>query len=198
MDFRSIQGKNHLIEPIGYCQVRKTKKIGAQVRSTTEQFLIHEIAYEFVSPILCIPKPTRLDETSYCMEQIWGGTVLPSQAVPFFPQLVSELRRFKEFLITKNIYPIGFTIHQINNESIEGWARSCATPLYSLVDMSFFGIIQGSRVSIPKLCTVTLEEMNLVFEVFLKNKDTVSLNEQVMENPDLPFAAYFSKNNPSS
>jgi hypothetical protein len=188
MDFRSVQGKHHLIEPIGYCQVRKTKKVGAKVRSTTEQFLIHEIAYEFESSILCIPKPIRLEETSYCMEQIWGGTGLPPRAIPFFPLLVYELRRFRDFLISKNIYPAGFTILQIDKECIEGWSRPCANPLYALVDMSCFGIIQGPWVSIPKLSIVRLEDMNTCFELFLKNPEDTSLNEQVLDNPDLPFA----------
>jgi hypothetical protein len=190
MEFQSVRGKNHLIQPIGYCEVRKTRIVGSKVRSIQEQFLIHQVAYEFESPLLCIPKPIRLEETSYTMEQIWAGSYLPPLVIPYFPLLVSELRRFRDFLVSRNLYPIGFTILQIGPESIERWARTPSTPQFALVDTSHFGVIQGSWVSIPKLCITTLNEMNTFFEVFLSKKEEASLQEELLDHPDLPFAKF--------
>ena len=158
------------------------------MRSIQEQFLIHQVAYDFESPLLCIPKPLRLEETSYCMEQIWVGSVLPPRAIPFFPFLVDELRRFKDFLVSKNLYPVGFTILQISAESIGGWARSHAMPQFALVDTSQFGVIQSPWVSIPKLCITTLGDMNRFFEVFLLKSSDSSPQEEILDHPDLPFA----------
>jgi hypothetical protein len=45
-------------------------------------------------------------------------------------------------------------------------------------------------VSIPKLCITTLNEMNTFFEVFLSKKEEASLQEELLDHPDLPFAKF--------
>jgi len=199
MDFRSVNGQHHLLEPIGYGQIRKTKKRGAPVRSATEQFLIHEVAYEFKSSTLLIPKPFRIEGNSYTMEQFWTGSVLPMNCMYVFPLLIAELRRFKEFLYTKNLYPVGFKILQINHESIETWERiPFSGPIYGLVDFSRFGIIQGPYVKIPKVDVVLLNKLDPIFELYflsflpLQNsientEDTEVVEEYITDTTSLPF-----------
>jgi len=169
MEFRSVLGRHHLIEPIGYGLVRKTRRRGAPVRSLREQFLIHQEVYEFDSPILFIPKPVTQEEDGYIMEEFTAYSVLPSDCIGMVPALVAELKRLRDFLVPRGIYPLGFTILLIVPDSVEGWERPCMSkdPLYGLVDMSHFSYIQGGVVSVPKVGRIRLSDANRIFDHYI-------------------------------
>ena len=165
MDFKSVLGRHHVIEPIGYGLVRKTRRPRAPVRSAREQFLIHQEVYEFDSPILFIPKPVAQEADGYTMEEIATYSVLPTDCIGMIPALVAELMRLRDFLVPRGIYPLGFTILLLVPESVMGWKRPCISidPLYGLVDVSHFSFIQEGVVSVPKVGRMRLSDADLVF-----------------------------------
>jgi hypothetical protein len=169
MEFRSVMGNHHLIEPIGYGLVRKTRRPRAPVRSAKEQFLIHQEVYEFDSPILFIPKPVAQEGDGYIMEEFVAYSVLPTDCIGMVPALVAELTRLRDFLVPRGIYPLGFTILLIVPESVAGWARPCTSidPLYGLVDVSRFCTIQGGIASVPKLGRIRLCDADMMFDRYI-------------------------------
>jgi hypothetical protein len=169
MDFKSVLGRHHLIEPIGYGLVRKTRRPRAPVRSAREQFLIHQEVYEFDSPILFIPKPVAQEADGYTMEEFATYSVLPTDCIGMIPALREELTRLRDFLVPRGIYPLGFTILLLVPESVVGWERPCISidPLYGLVDVSRFSFIQGGVVSVPKVGRIRRCETDVLFEHYI-------------------------------
>ena len=169
MEFRSVMGSHHLIQPIGYGLVRKIRRRGAPVHSAREQFLIHQEVYEFRSPILFIPKPVFQEGDGYTMEEFATYSVLPTDCIGMVPALVAELRRLRDFLVPRGIYPLGFAILLIHPESVKGWERPCTStdPLYGLIDVSRFCSVQGNVVSVPKIGYIRRCDADLVFERYI-------------------------------
>lgn len=143
MEFVSIVGSQHTIEPIGYHQVRKKRRrdIKYVVRSIQEQFLIHSIASDFRSPCLHIPTPLRIESSqSYIMDMIYHYTPMSPDKYKDFPQLFDELINFKNYMYTKGYFAAGFTI-----------LHHPESPMFVLVDFSQFGTIDSYFVMFPKI-----------------------------------------------
>lgn len=143
MEFVSIVGSQHTIEPIGYHQVRKKRRrdIKYVVRSIQEQFLIHSIASDFRSQCLHIPTPLRIESSqSYVMDMIYHFAPMSPDHYKDFPQLFEELINFKNYMYTKGYFAAGFTI-----------LRHPQSPMFVLVDFSQFGTIDSYFVMFPKI-----------------------------------------------
>jgi hypothetical protein len=135
LDFRSIFGRNHLIEPVGYGRVRKIVRLGSAVRSAREQFEIHETASQFPSTILRVPTPYSLIAPfSYTMEHVYEGIHIAPHEYASFSDLQAELTRFYEYMIACGYFPYGYTILK----PVFG--------AYTLLDFSEFGTVQRDRV----------------------------------------------------
>ena len=139
MEFLSTEGKNHILQPIGYNIIRKRIKPGKMLRSAVEQFAIQEIAHNFKSDVLYIPKPITLESNyAYTMEHVYGGIkVPPSEYYKCIP-LYLELCRFKYYMLENNFVPRDFTLIAHPSQRV------------ILVDMSKFGIVQDHHVRFPK------------------------------------------------
>lgn len=143
MEFVSIVGSQHTIEPIGYHQVRKKRRrdVKCVVRSIQEQFLIHSIASDFRSHCLYIPTPIRIESSqSYVMDMIYHFTPISPDHYKDFPQLFEELINFKNYMYTKGYFAAGFTI-----------LHHPESPQFVLVDFSQFGTIDSYFVMFPKI-----------------------------------------------
>lgn len=139
MEFTSIQGKRHLIEPIGYNIVRKKILPGKMLHSAVTQFEIHRKAFEFKSNLLFIPEPLTIESAySYTMKQIYEYRILTVneyiQHIAFF----LELCRYKQFMIDAGFWPRGFTV-------------ACnSVGQFMLFDFSDYGIIDKGYVKFPR------------------------------------------------
>jgi hypothetical protein len=144
MEFNSIVGGQHTIEPIGYNQVRKKLRTDVQtvVRSIREQFLIHSLASDFQSPHIIIPTPIRIESPkSYVMDMVYHFMPLDYCKFIDFPELFDELIRFKNYMYVRGYFAAGFTIlHHPERPHI-----------YVCVDFSQFGTIDSNFVMFPKI-----------------------------------------------
>jgi hypothetical protein len=143
MEFTSIVGSQHTIEPIGYNQVRKKLRTDVRlvVRSIREQFLIHSLACDFQSPIILIPNPIRIETSkSYIMDMIYHFAPLNPCEYTNDPELFEELIKFKNYMYIRGYFAAGFSI--LHHPS----ART-----YVLVDFSQFGSIDSNFVMFPKI-----------------------------------------------
>lgn len=143
MEFVSIVGSQHTIEPIGYHQVRKKRRRDVKyvVRSIQEQFLIHSIASDFRSHCLYIPTPLRIESPqSYIMDMVYHFVPLAPEHYKEFPELFNELIQFKNYMYTKGYFAAGFTI-----------LRHPQSSIFFIVDFSQFGTIDSYFVMFPKI-----------------------------------------------
>jgi hypothetical protein len=139
MEFLSVEGNNHIIEPIGYNMVRKRIKKGKMLRSAGEQYEIHRVATEFRSSCLCIPPPGVYESpTAYTMMQIYEcRKISPDEYFPRF-DLYLDLCNFKNFMLERGFMPRDFFVMEVFPNK------------YTLLDFSRFGIIAGGQVRFPK------------------------------------------------
>lgn len=153
MEYNSIDGSNHIIQPIGYMQARKTVKPRARTRSAREQFDIHMIAAEFTSELIYVPKPIRLESNrSYTMEMFLRGEWILPPLFSGIPRLMDEIVRFKNFMYLRGYFAAGFSIHRMLVDA------------YMLVDVSGFGQIQNNMVKFPRNPRIyTIYESELAF-----------------------------------
>lgn len=146
MEFTSIVGSQHTIEPIGYHQLRKKLRtdVRTAVRSIREQFLIHSLASDFQSPHIVIPEPIRIESSkSYIMDMVYHFMPLDPCKYKDFPELFEELIRFKNYMYVRGYFAAGFTIlHHPERPH-----------LYVLLDFSQFGTIDANFVMFPKIPT---------------------------------------------
>lgn len=143
MEFLSIVGSQHTIEPIGYHQVRKKRRTDVTyvVRSIKEQFQIHSLAHDFRSHCLYIPTPLRVESSqSYVMDMIYHFVPLAPEKYKEFPHLFEELINFKNYMYVRGYFAAGFTI-----------LRHPHSPIFVLVDFSQFGTIDSHFVMFPKI-----------------------------------------------
>jgi hypothetical protein len=148
MEFTSVLGSCHLLEPIGYNQVRKMI-VSRFVRSAVEQWEIHSLALHFESPVLYIPKLYNLESAgAYTMEQFYDGKLLNTDEYYGHAFLMSELERFKRYMISCGYWPFGFKVFHDGRHG-----------RYILIDFSRFGTIDGGQVKFPKIKKLfTLQE----------------------------------------
>lgn len=143
MEFTSIVGSQHTIEPIGYHQLRKKLRSDVKlvVRSIKEQFLIHSLASDFQSTRIVIPSPLRIESaTSYIMDMIYHFVPLNPSTYVNFPELFDELIRFKNYMYIRGYFAAGFTI--LHHPEVS---------MFVLVDFSQFGTIDSNFVMFPKI-----------------------------------------------
>jgi hypothetical protein len=164
MEFGSISASRHTIEPIGYNELRKTTRIGTNVRSATEQYEIHCIAQEFQSDILRIPTPYRLEShRSYVMEHVQDCTKLPSSSLSKLHELDLELLRFKQWCIDRYLFPMFFSILRSPSH-------------YILVDFSRFGVMDRGLIHVPGFAfKFTLSFIGLFYDVKYRNRRKTEL-----------------------
>lgn len=138
MEFKSVIGSHHLIEPIGYGIVRKVVKRGAPVRSAAEQFMIHSLAYTFVHPHIKTVKPICVESPrAYTMEQIYEGLLIPESDYQKHSELYVGLMEFQQFMAVRGYWPWGYKIL---------WnGHTCF-----ILDFSNFGTIDRDRIQFPK------------------------------------------------
>jgi len=148
MEFTSVLGSCHLMEPIGYNLVRKIIA-SRYVRSAVEQWDIHTHALLFDSPVLYIPKLYNLESAgAYTMEQFYDGILLKDEDYYLHAHFMSELERFKHHMIDCGYWPFGFKVFY---DSRQG--------RYILIDFSRFGTIDHGQVRFPKIKKIfSLEE----------------------------------------
>lgn len=149
MEFVSVRTAQHIIEPIGYGIARKTVRVGAQVLSATEQFVVQSYAAEFPSISLFIPKPIRLESTrSYTMEMIHESQkVAPLFRIEHDRPFLFEIARFVNYMYLGGYFVTGYDIFALSPNT------------YVLVGFSRTGFIQKDCVRFPKLpYTYTLAE----------------------------------------
>ena len=145
MEFNSIVGNQHTIEPIGYNQVRKKLRSDVKlvVRSIREQFLIHSLASDFQSKSIIIPSPLRIESSkSYVMDMVYNLSPMNPSDYTLLPELFEELIKFKNYMYVRGYFAAGFTILHHPEVSI-----------YALVDFSQFGTIDYNFVMFPKIPT---------------------------------------------
>lgn len=143
MEFNSIVGSQHTIEPIGYNQLRKKRRrdITYVVRSIQEQFMIHSLASDFQSPRIFIPCPLRIESSqSYVMDMVYNMSPLDPKEYKNHHELFEELIRFKNYMYIRGYFAAGFTILHRPNCNI-----------FVLVDFSQFGTIDSNFVMFPKI-----------------------------------------------
>lgn len=143
MEFTSIVGSQHTIEPIGYHQLRKKLRSDVKlvVRSIKEQFQIHSLASDFESTTIVIPKPLRIESSkSYIMDMVYHFSPLDPSTYKNVPELFDELIRFKNYMYIRGYFAAGFTILHHPDARI-----------YVLVDFSQFGTIDSNFVMFPKI-----------------------------------------------
>ena len=143
MEFTSIVGTQHTIEPIGYNQLRKKLRsdVKLYVRSIKEQYLIHSLASDFKSTCLVIPSPLRIESPkSYIMDMIYNFEPLSPSNYKNIPELFEELIQFKNFMYIRGYFAAGFTI-----------LHHPSSQMYVLVDFSLFGTIDSNFVMFPKI-----------------------------------------------
>ena len=156
MEFLSVEGKNHIIEPVGYNIVRKRIKRGKMLRSAPEQFAIHKVASEFRSIDLCIPPPIVCESVyAYTMLQLYQGRIVPP--TEYFPRfnLYSDICNFKTFMLERGFMLRDFFIMEVFPNK------------FALLDFSRFGIVAGGKVRFPKDPeTYTLLNAEIQFGLF--------------------------------
>jgi hypothetical protein len=100
-----------------------------------EQYEIQQIAQEFDSTILYIPKVIKLISTySYTMEQIFQGSYVPSTHYRYSHTLLKELVRFYFYMNERGYFPYGYTILAFPEEK------------FALFDFSQFGTLSAGAV----------------------------------------------------
>jgi hypothetical protein len=142
MEFNSIVGSQHTIEPIGYRQLRKKLRSDVKlvVRSIKEQFLIHSLASDFKSTCIVIPSPLRIESSkSYIMDMVYHFIPLNPSDYKNIPELFEELIRFKNYMYVRGYFAARFSILH------HPGARK-----FVLVDFSQFGTIDSNFVMFPK------------------------------------------------
>ena len=156
MEFRPIEGTNHIIEPVGYNIVRKSIKRGKMLRSALEQYAIHLTASEFRSTHLCVIPPIRCEsEFAYTMQHIFQGKNVPSEEYFSRYDLYIDICKFKNFMLERGFMLRDFFIMEV------------FTNRYTLSDFSRFGIVAGGRIRFPKdPRTYTLLEAEVEFGLF--------------------------------
>jgi hypothetical protein len=156
MDFNSKETGNHIIQPIAYNRIRKIRKRGARTRSAYDQYLIHCIAYDFVSDILKVPKAYEYDDNSYVMDQIPDAQFVPERYYGNFPELVVALVSFSQHMISNGYWPYKYSIFRINDYQ------------FVLIDVSLFGSIDSKKVKFPKNPTIySLEEASMYYGIHI-------------------------------
>jgi hypothetical protein len=139
-EFLGAFGQNHIISPIGYGKVMKTVRRGSPVRSATEQHTIHNIAAQFFSPLIFIPRVHELIDTrSYLMDHVAPGHYLRTDFYKTNMHFIQELNRFYKHMIAEGYYPFNYTI--LYHE----------TGQYTLMDFSQFGTYQDGAVQFKHL-----------------------------------------------
>ena len=174
MEFTSVRGSCHLMEPIGYNQVRKMI-VSRYVRSAVEQWEIHSHALRFESPVLYIPKLYNLESAvAYTMEQFYEGKLLHHEEYYGHSFFMSELERFKRYMIDCGYWPFGFKVF---HDSRRG--------RYILIDFSRFGTIDRRQVRFPKIKQMfTLDEAEDVLWTYYPVKQTTVYEELQDEELD--------------
>jgi hypothetical protein len=199
MEFTSIVGNQHTIEPIGYHQLRKKLRSDVKivVRSIREQFLIHSLASDFQSTHIFIPSPLRIESSkSYIMDMVYNfGPMHPSD-YKNIPELFEELIRFKNYMYVRGYFAAGFSLLHRPGLSI-----------FVLVDFSQFGTIDFNFVMFPKIpIKYTILEAETQFGLIgrdivtqsFKNKHTQSKSPRIIPEiltcvfdfPELELNAY--------
>jgi hypothetical protein len=143
MEFTSVLGSQHSIEPIGYHQVRKRRRRDVHwvVRSINEQFMIHTLAADFQSPKLYIPKPINIESReSYTMEMLYFCKRMNPSDYATDPELFEELIRFKNYMYIRGYFAAGFSV--LAHPELK---------IYMIVDFSQFGTIDQYFVMFPKI-----------------------------------------------
>lgn len=143
MEFTSVVGSQHILEPIGYNIVRKRKRrdVCWVVRSIQEQYMIHSLAADFSSQTLYIPKPILIESSnSYTMEFLYLCKRMDPSQFSSDPTLFDELIRFKNYMYVRGYFAAGFSI-----------LKHPERPVYILVDFSQFGSIDQFFVMFPKI-----------------------------------------------
>lgn len=187
MEFTSIVGSQHTIEPIGYMQLRKKLRSDVKivVRSIREQFLIHSIASDFKSHILFIPDPIRIESSkSYTMSMIYHFTPMDPNTYKNVHDLLEELIKFKNYMYINGYFAAGFSI--LHNPGVRA---------YALVDFSQFGTIDSNFVMFPKIpLKYTILEAETQFGLLgrdivtesFKNKHLEAKSPQPLSTPPPP------------
>jgi hypothetical protein len=155
MEFNSISGTNHLLQPLAYNRVRKIILQGRKVRSAVEQFTIHTFARDFRSSLIYFPEPYEVDgPRSYTMQMIIDGDVVKPADYFKHPALFFELARFKEFMMRQHFWPFGYNIIKYK-------------AVYILFDFSLFGTIERGLVKFPKIARrIPLAEAETAFQAW--------------------------------
>jgi hypothetical protein len=146
-EFVGAFGHHHVLSPLGYGIFLKTVVRGTRVRSAREQFVIQQIAQDFDSPILHIPKVGELvSRVSYTMEQLYYGTYVPPKYYRFSHPLLKELVRFYFYMNERGYFPYGYTLLAFhgNGESIG--------ERFALIDFSLFGTLSTGQVYFKHIC----------------------------------------------
>lgn len=138
MEFLSIETNHHILRPIGYGLLEKYVKRGAPVRSAAEQFTIQRDAAEFVSDMLYIPKPIRLDSRSYTMEFMTHIRFVPEAYYSMSEMLLRELIRFTGFMIRRHYFLSSCKVYYDYKDK-----------RFIILDFSQIGFIEGTRVRFP-------------------------------------------------
>jgi hypothetical protein len=135
MEFLSIEGSHHILQPIGYGIIEKIVKPGSPVRSAAEQFTIQNEASMFESAVLYIPKPIRLENRSYTMEMFYDLSYLPISYYTEAPLLLNHLIHFIHYMLKLNYFIHSFDIY-----------IDVRMSRYVLLDFSHTGFIMGTTV----------------------------------------------------
>lgn len=118
----------------------KTVRRGAPVRSAAEQHTIHNIAAQFFSPLILIPRVYELlDARSYLMDHVAPGHYVRTDIYKTNMNFIQELNRFYKYMIAEGYYPFNYTI--LYHE----------TGQFTLMDFSQFGTYQGGAVRFKHL-----------------------------------------------
>lgn len=169
----SRESFNHILEPIGYTQIRKIVKRGAQVRSAYDQYTIHLFACTFDSCILHFPKVYAHSDNSYTMEHHFDLVYVPEEEYTKHPLLISELIRFFQYMTSNGYWPTGFSVFQTGST-------------YLLLDFSRFGYTDGRFVRFPKQrIFYDFDEAYMLFAAFFFEDDDD--DQDLMHPPPLHF-----------
>jgi hypothetical protein len=140
MEFKAVYGSHHMIEPLGYLQVRKRINRGAHVRSAKEQFMIHSLAYEYKHPHITTVKPLMVESAkSYIMEELPDfARIIPETSYNIHIDLFTGLMEFQQFMVQRGYWPYGYTVMLVPS------VDKCY-----ILDYSQFGTIDRDRVRFP-------------------------------------------------
>ncbi len=153
--YNSIDTATHVLQPLAYNRIKKTRKLGAPVHSAREQYEIHTIAREYRSHLLVIPKPHYVEDRGYVMDILYTlSSYVPHHKYCEFPELVAELVDFMNYMFQNGYWIHGFSIFQTIDRR------------FALLDFSAFGHCNGNRVKFPKDPRVySLDEAHMFYGV---------------------------------